>query len=189
MTTGPTNATRPTGTTRTGPGPGPAGAGPAGPAGTRPRHRARRPGDRPRPLRDLAAGFATVYLEVESGWRSRAQTAAFMDRRLYAQLEQVWVRPGPPGKVVSITGHHVSPDVYEAVAVVHRGVRFGALALRFARQDSRWVVVNASRPEDGPLPEPAVPIPLDDEHDAFDLVGDTDADWSRAGEGPSMSLA
>jgi hypothetical protein len=167
---------------------GPAGIGPAGPAGSRPRqrtHRAAASGDR---LRDLAAGFAAIYLEVESGRRNPAQIAQVMERKLYVQLERVWIRPAIPGKVVSVIGHLVSRDAYEAVAVVQRGDRFGSLAIRLARQESRWVVVDASRPEDGPLPEPVIPIPVD-EHDAFDLVGDAQAACSSVGERALVPLA
>jgi hypothetical protein len=166
---------------------GAAGARPSGPAGSRPRQRAPRTSAPPRSLRELAAGFAAVYLEVESGRRKPVQAAKVMDRKLYAQLERIWIRPGEPGRVVSVTGHLVSRDAYEAVAVVRRGGRFGSLALRLARKGTGWVVVDASRPEDGPLPEPVVPIPVD-EHDAFDLAGSPDA-CAPAGEEALVPLA
>jgi hypothetical protein len=167
---------------------GAAGARPSGPAGSRPRQRTPRTPAPRRSLRELATGFAALYLEVESGRRKPAQAAKVMDPKLYAQLEQIWIRPGDPGRVVNVIGHLVSRDAYEAVAVVRRGARFGSLALRLVRKGPGWVVVDASRPEDGPLPDPVVPVPLD-EHDAFDLAGSPDASCAPAGEATLVSLA
>jgi hypothetical protein len=181
----------------------PAGTHPSGGAGVRPgRHRGHgqcgsrsaprvpgpaQPGRRPS-LEELVAAFATIYLEVESGRRRRAQAAALMDPLLYARLERIWVRPGAPGRVVTVIGHPVADEVYEAVAVVQRGARFGSLAIRLAKEGSRWTVTHASRPEDGPLPDPVVPLPVD-EPDAFDLVGHQDAAWNEVGEPAPVPVA
>jgi hypothetical protein len=149
---------------------GRAGSHPHGPAGRRPSSTGApsRPRDR-RSLRDLAEVFARLYLEIECGRRRASQAAGILDRRLAAQLAQVWVRPGPPGVLLAVTGARTAADAYEAVAVVRRGPRVGALALRMARRHGRWLVVHASRPEDGPLPEPDHPVPDDDrDADPFD---------------------
>jgi hypothetical protein len=116
------------------------------------------------------AGFAQLYLEVEAGWRPATQLARILDPRLAARLEAVWVRRQPtPGRVVAVTGERVADDRYEAVAVVQRGGRFGALGVQLRQRRGCWRVEMAARPEDGPLPEPRFPFPAD-EPDAFDLV-------------------
>jgi hypothetical protein len=105
-------------------------------------------------VRELAEAFARVYVEVESGRRTAAQARRILDPRLALRLEGVWCRPGPPSHVVRVLGTQVTADVYEAVAVVRRGERAGAVALRLERTRGRWLVVDASRPEDGVLPHP-----------------------------------
>lgn len=137
------------------PRPEPAGSGPAGPAGRHPRHG----GPSPRPpdptdeaaLHRLARDFAQVFLEVESGCRSRRQVEQLMASDLVARLSSVWVRPGPPGRVVTVRGSLSAPDRFDAVAVVRRRRRYGALGLRITRSGRGWVVTDASRPEDGML--------------------------------------
>lgn len=147
----------------------PRGAGPAGPAGrrpapARPRHGSARPvpgaarGGAARAGTSagaLALAFATLYLEVECGRRAASQLAPLMDPELHARLEARWVRLHQPlGRVRSVTttacGRHI-----DAVVVVQRGRRAGALALRLTRFGGRWRVTAACRPEDGPLP----PVP------------------------------
>lgn len=140
------------------------GSAPVGPAGRRPRP----PADAPdRPQRDvhalgLAQLFACLYLEVESGRRPAAQLAPLVDPELFARLQPVWVRPGPPGRVVRVTGAPTAAGHFEAVAIVRRRERFGALALRLTWRVGRWRVEQAVRPEDGPLPAPAVPVAADE---------------------------
>ncbi|CAN5886817.1 hypothetical protein BH23ACT8_BH23ACT8_00210 [soil metagenome] len=144
------------------------GTGPAGPAGRghQPPGHAHRCVD----PAQLVRGFAQLYLEVEAGWRPATQLAQVLDARLAARLRAVWVRPQPrPGRVIAVTGERVAGDRYEAVAVVRRGGRFGALGVQLRRRGGRWRVEMAARPEDGPLPEPPFPFPSD-EPDAFDLV-------------------
>lgn len=137
---------------------GAAGRGPAGPAGRRPgppRPAGRAEGTASR-LHRLAAGFAQAFLEVECGRRPRSQLHAVLCPRLADRLADIWVRPGPPGKVVRISGVQVAPGRYEAVAVVRRGQRFGALVVTLVRTGRRWRVVEAARPEDArPLAEVA----------------------------------
>lgn len=149
---------------------GPAGPGPSGPAGRRPQpRRAAAPGKCR--LSDLARNVAQLYLEVEAGRRPAAQVARLLDQRLSYQLEGVWVRgPASPGRVVRVNGRLTHAECYEAVALVRRGERFGALALQLRRRDGRWAVTEASRPEDGPLPPP--PYEFDeDEPDGLDAPG------------------
>jgi hypothetical protein len=173
---------------------GDAGTHPSGPAGRRPARRRTRPSTAPPPgssLATLAAHVAQVYLEVECGRRPGAQLRGVLAPRLAAQLEGRWVRPGPPGVLLAVTGSRCAEDAYEAVAVVRRGPRVGAIAIRFARRHGRWLVVEAGRPEDGPLPEPAFPV-VDDEPDAFDLLaldeGEAPMRRPSIGELPALSL-
>lgn len=180
MTVGPTSGpgqvpagpagTRPSG--GAGRRPAPAGARPAGvrPAGVAP------PGARPLgvgrdDLQRLTWALATLYLEVESGLRPRAQVERLLAPLLAERLAQVWVRPGPPGVVVAVHGTWTAADRYDAVALVRRGPRVAALAFGLARLGGRWTVVSAGRPEDGELPAPAVPLPPC-EPDSFDAVAD-----------------
>lgn len=144
---------------------GPAGPGPCGPAGRRPAPRTT--GPPPRRLEDLARGVAQLCLEVEAARRPVALLAPLLDRRLICQLERGWVRgAATPGRVVSVSGRLVAADCYEAVAVVCRGERFGALALQLRRRHERWVITEAVRPEDGP--HAPLPYSVDDEPDEPD---------------------
>lgn len=156
-----------------------AGRGPAGPAGRGPAARpswsasptgqAMPPSER---LQRLATTFAQAFLEVEAGRRSRTQLDPLLCPLLAARLASVWVRPGPPGQVVRTRGVLVAPDRYEAVVVVRRRGRFGALGVALARHGRSWQVIDASRPEDGLLPQPpafALPIDDDDEDVAADV--------------------
>lgn len=152
---------------------GPAGSGPAGPAGSGP-GRAAGPDATPGPLaarggpeaerlRRLTAGFAQAFLEVECGRRPRGQLRPVLCPRLADRLADIWLRPGPPGRVVHAYGSRVAADRFEGVAVVRRGERFGALAVSLAYTGSCWRVVDAARPEDGPVSQDAT---ADDGEDA-----------------------
>ncbi len=57
---------------------------------------------------------------------------------------------------MTIRGVLVAPHRYEAVAVVRRGERFGALVIVLVRIGGAWRVADAARPEDG---APARPLP------------------------------
>lgn len=169
---------------------GPAGPAPSGPAGRRPAPR--RPGPPARRLDDLARGVAQLYLEVEAARRPLALLAPLLDRRLICQLERGWVRgAATPGRVVSVSGRLVAADCYEAVAVVRRGERFGALALQLRRRQGRWVITDAVRPEDGPHPQ--LPYNVDEEPDEFDLLVEAEVACSavvvRAGVPEPLPLA
>lgn len=140
--------------------PGPAGPAPRGPAGPRPgrpdaRPRSRRPDDICNAeLADMAKAFVLLYLEVEAGRRSRRQLEPLVHPRLAAALAAVWVRPGARGHLHHMQGSRTAPDRFEAVAVVRRGPRYGAIAVSLQRFRGRWRVVDAARPEDGRLPAP-----------------------------------
>jgi hypothetical protein len=158
---------------------GPAGIGPAGPAGSRPRqrtHRAAASGDR---LRDLAAGFAAIYLEVESGRRNAEPRSPRRSwtRKLYARLERVWVRPAIAGQG---RHRHRAPRRRRG-RLRGRGRRAAGRALRLAghhaSHDRRGPAGPSSTravPRTDRSRNPVVPLPVD-EPDAFDLVGHQDA--------------
>jgi hypothetical protein len=141
---------------------------PIGPAGRRPPGH---PGERQRPRRKpadpdcLSRWFAALFLEVEAGQRPRAHLEPLMDSRLVVRLASVWVRTGPPGQILSVHGIP-SPGIYDAVFVVRRGPRVGALCLRLVQTVSGWRVEEAARPEDGRLPQPT----LSDQVDKSDRV-------------------
>lgn len=132
-----------------------AGHGPAGPAGRGPdRRRPPRPGARSRHLRRLATDFVRAFLEVESGRRTRAQLHPILCPDLALRLADVWVRGGPPGRVIRTHGMQVAPDRYEAVALVRRGDRYGAVAVTLGRVGRAWKIVDAARPEDAATTSP-----------------------------------
>jgi hypothetical protein len=120
-------------------------------------------------LARLALGFAELFCEVEAGRRPRRHLEPVMTPRLYARLAPYWVRPGAPATVLRLHGQMAAADRLEAVVVLGRGERAAALVLRFVRTDGGWRVDEAGRPEDGVLPEPSFPLPVD-EPDSFDLV-------------------
>lgn len=145
---------------------GGAGAHPAGPAGTRPRSRTDAPDTAPaQRLATLARGFVSLFLEVESGRRPRAQLAALMTPMLYARLSEVWVRGGSPGSVLSVQVAGEGPAGVDMVALVRRGARCGAVALRLVRSSRGWLVDDVALPEHGPLPLPSYPVQVDEPQD------------------------
>lgn len=154
---------------------GPAGARPAGPAGIRPAggagsHPGRGRGE-PDALstmahrRRLATAFVELFLEVEAGCRPSRHLAPLLAPMLYARLTRVWYRGGRPGQVISVSVIGDGPDGFDAIAVVRRGARSGAVSLRVARSGDRWRVAELARPEDGALPAPAYPVVLNDGED------------------------
>jgi len=126
-------------------------------------------------LEAMVRAFVVLYLEVEAGRRSRRQLQPLVHPRLAAALATVWVRPGARGHVHQITGSRTAPDRFEAVAVVRRGHRYGAVAVGLQRFGCHWRVVDAARPEDGRLPAPAFwvgpPEEWDDQPDPFAASG------------------
>lgn len=135
-----------------------AGTGPSGPAGRRPPPR--RPSERAAgadQLRRLAAGFVQAFLEVECGLRPRGQLEPVLCPLLADRLFPVWVRQGALGRVLRTYGVRVTPGRYEAVVLVRRGPRVGALVVALARTERGWRVVDAARPEDAPAAGYALP--------------------------------
>lgn len=104
----------------------------------------------------VAAAFVLVYLEVECGRRPTVQLSGLMTAKAYAQVcraQQGAPRATGAGRATlarlrSVRGVASGPDRYDAVVLVERGARTGAVALRLARSGSRWVVTEAVRPED-----------------------------------------
>lgn len=169
---------------------GPAGVSPRGPAGTHPAGRAQarsRPG-----VADLAAGFVSLFLEVEAGRRPRAHLAGIMSPMLYARLSEVWVRGGSPGTVLGVRVTGTGPRGVDLVALVRRGERCGAIALHMAVTLRGWLVDEIALPEHGPLPLPPYPVPMAGDEEPDDLallpspvartqVLDDPRDWLEAG--------
>lgn len=126
---------------------------------------------RPARLERMARAFAVLFLEVEAGLRPRQQLRRLIDAELYARLDGAWILDGDPaGRLLGLHGRAVAPGRYEVVALVARGRRVTALAFRLRRGAAGWQVDELCRPERGPLPDPAYPVPRD-EPDLFDLLG------------------
>jgi Family of unknown function (DUF6459) len=147
---------------------------PVGPAGRRPAGYPS-PGERQRPRQRsadpgcLSRWFAALFLEVEAGQRPPAHLEPLMDPRLVMRLAPIWVRSCPVGRILSVHGvpsHACGRAVYDAVVIVRRGPRVGALCLRLVRTVVGWRVEEAARPEDGRFPQPAVGYQADGSQDA-----------------------
>lgn len=153
--------------TTAGPAPVRPGPGPAGPAGRRPQ-RTHRPAGGPRhpaadPRLDLARAFAQLWLEVEAGRRPPAHLHRLMDPRLVERLPHDALRgPCTGGRIRRVTGASPGPQRFDAVVVVERAGRAGALAVRLVRDALGWKVTEAACPEAPPLPDepsdPATPL-------------------------------
>lgn len=117
----------------------------------------------------LALAFAQLFCEVECGRRPRATVHPLMTPHLAAKLARVWVRGGPMRRPIGARGLRLGPDAFEVVVVVRGRDHVGALGLRLERRGRGWKVVEATRPEDGALPEPVVYLRAG-ERCAFDLV-------------------
>lgn len=125
---------------------GPAGGAPTGPAGRRPQRTPRDDvGREDAHLLDLARQFAAAYLEIESGRRGARQLRAVGWGRTL--VPPAATRVTAPGRVVSVAGARTLPERFDAVALVRRGERFGALAIRLADHAGTWVVDDAGCPE------------------------------------------
>ncbi len=151
---------------------GAAGSGPSGRAGRRPLS-AGATADRPRdggslPL--LAAAFATLYCEVEAGYRPRRHLTSLATPMLVARLGAAAIRPCSPATVARVLVVPVDARTAEAVVVVRGAGRYTALALRLLRTRQGWRVDDVARPEAGCLPPPPFPVPADDDEDSFAAV-------------------
>lgn len=103
--------------------------------------------ERTREVDLLARAVALLWLEVESGRRRPATVAHLLDHGLWQRLRHRWVRGGPPGQLVRLLVHRKSATSCDAVAVVARGERTGAITFRLCRRDDGWCVVDAGLPE------------------------------------------
>ncbi len=125
----------------------------------------------PARLERMARAFAVLFLEVEAGLRPRQQLRRLIDAELYARLDGAWLLDeDPAGRLLELHGRTIAPGRYEVVALVGRGRRVTALAFRLRRGAAGWQVDELCRPERGPLPPPAYPVPRD-EPDLFELLG------------------
>jgi hypothetical protein len=123
----------------------PAGTAPVGPAGRRPAARVRTLDQAG--LLAFVRHFTMLYLEVEAGRRGDRQLACLLSPWLRARLA---VRPRPgacAGSVHAVAGAYRGPDRFDAVAVVRRGPRYGALAVSLERTARGWLVLRAGAPE------------------------------------------
>ncbi len=134
---------------------------PAAPAAAR-RPAGRASARRLDPREALAAGFAALFCEVQAGVRPRRLLRPFVTPLLQARLSYLRVHAGVPATVLGVAGSAVGPGIYEAVALVRRDGRCGAVALRLIRTPAGWRVDDVARPEDGPLPELRFPTDSDD---------------------------
>lgn len=139
---------------------------PIGPAGRQPAaHPRRQATGQPSTLHDMALAFVRLYLEVEAGLRPWSTMRGVVHPHLLLRLVPVWVRPTPvPARIVTFTGARTAPDTYEGVGIVRRDARCGAIAVQLRRRHGGWLVADAVRPEDGPLPGPPFDVE-DDERD------------------------
>lgn len=122
---------------------GPAGPAPSGPAGRRPPTRGQ-PTDEAT-LLALVRHFAVLYLEVEAGRRGDRQLGPLLSPWLRSRLV-VHQRPGT-GLLHAVAGARTAADRFDAVAVIRRGRRYGALAVRLEETPRGWLVTRAAHPE------------------------------------------
>jgi hypothetical protein len=128
---------------------GPAGPAPVGPAGRGPRPVGNAADRTPElHLLGLIRGFAAVYLEVEAGRRDARQLGGLVTPRLAVRLGALMPVRSSPGRVLAVAGSRSRPDRFDGVAVVCRGRRCGAVAVRLVLVRGRWLVDQAGRPED-----------------------------------------
>ena len=93
--------------------------------------------------RPVAARLVRALLEVLAGDRPVAQLARWLSEEVYADVESR-VCPGAPrpwaGTLRRVSVCEPGEGVAEAVAVVRRGARSGAIALRLEGLDGHWRV-------------------------------------------------
>lgn len=122
----------------------------AHPASEAPRApRDHRPDARSDPAR-LARLVALVFLEVEAGRRPFSQLEPLLAPALALRLQtRCRLRCAPcAGSVLAVAITELDEDRLEASAVVDRGGRVGALALRLERHLGSWRIAELARPED-----------------------------------------
>lgn len=111
--------------------------------------------DAPDRLDVWARAAIELLCDLEVGRRPRRQVDRLLTPRLAATIAGRWTRRGPRARVLCVRGERTGTDTYEATAVLRRGTRVTALAVRLRRAGGRWWVDRAVRPEDGPLAPPA----------------------------------
>ncbi len=102
----------------------------------------------------LLHAFARLFCEIEAGRRPPRHLRQLMCPLLYARLRPVWVRGGEVRRVIRIVACRTVPTRVDATILLRSDSRVGALAVAVTRRGDRWVVVEAARPEDGPLQLP-----------------------------------
>ncbi len=114
----------------------------------------------------LAHAVARVFLEVEVGRRPLRQLDAVLAPALRARLAVAARRPGPGptlDAVMAVRSSRPHPSACDAVVVVRRGQRVGALVVRLEWRRSAWRVIELARPEDRPLTRPKAVTPTSPE--------------------------
>jgi hypothetical protein len=109
---------------------------------------ANRRGDRNDPTRTWAGRLACAVVEVLAGERPATQLLRWTTDEVYDVVARRARRAGRHGKLVAFGRHkptvrsvricEPAEGVVEACAVVGRGERFSAVALRLERVDGRW---------------------------------------------------
>ncbi|MCA1823296.1 MAG: Rv3235 family protein [Mycobacteriales bacterium] len=99
--------------------------------------------DRLPPLAARATMMVRAVLEVLAGDRPAAQLMRWASDEVYADLERRAARRGPRPWAATLRNVHISepaPGVAEIAAVIRRGTRVAALAMRMEGLDGRWLL-------------------------------------------------
>lgn len=109
-----------------------------------------RPGPGRPDVERLARLVALTFLEVEAGRRPFSQLEPLLAPALVLRLRPRCRRPCAPraGSVLAVSLTAYDEDHVEASAVVDRGGRVGAVAIRLERHAGAWRVTELARPED-----------------------------------------
>jgi hypothetical protein len=106
-----------------------------------------------------------LFLEVEAGRRPRRQLAPLLAPLLYTRLAGIWHRGGAPGAVESVRIVGLEGPRCDAVVMVRRGPRRGAIAVQLVRGRNGWRIEDLARPEDRALPPAPFPVADGDTED------------------------
>jgi hypothetical protein len=106
------------------------------------------------PPATIVGGIAMAMLEIEAGCRSVAQLERICTPELWSMLEQTVLRRGGPfpagNALIRVHCQENSPGLADAVAVVRRGQRVQAMAMRLDASGGRWVVTTLEVLRQGP---------------------------------------
>src|SRR6266540_3193727 len=101
------------------------------------------------PPATIAGGIAMALLEIEAGCRSVAQLERVCTPELWSVLEPTVRRRGGPfptgNALIRVHCQENTPGLADAVAVVRRGDRVQAMAMRLDAGGGRWVVSSEER--------------------------------------------